>query len=77
MDIPIGTDSVPVLTDKPRAIKLKNASRFTDDVCNLNDSGEFSESFYVISPNEVQLKCDDHGLHVTFLDLDITVVDGI
>ena len=55
-----------IKTDKPRAIKLKNASRFIDDECNLNDSGEFSEPFYVISPNEVQLKCEDHGLDFTF-----------
>lgn len=37
-----------VQTDVPRAIKFKNASRFIDDECNLNYSGEFSKSFYVI-----------------------------
>ena len=48
-----------------------------DDECNLSDSGEFSKSFHVISPNELQLNRKHQGLHITFLDLDITVIDVI
>ena len=54
-----------------------NASRFIDDECNLNDSGEFSKSYPDIYPQELQLKCEHHGTHATFLDLDILVVDNI
>ena len=43
----------------------------------LNDSGEFSKSFHVIFPNELQPKRKHQGLHITFLDPDITVVDVI
>ena len=40
------TDVISVLikTDEPRVIKFKNASRFVDDECNLNNSGEFCKS---------------------------------
>lgn len=63
--------------DKSRIIKFKNSSRFIDDGCNLNDFGEFSKVFYVTYPNELQLKSQHHGLHVTFHDLDVTVVGSI
>ena len=66
-----------ITTDKYRARKFFNASRFIDDECNLNDSGEFSRSFKDIYPKELQLKCEHQGSHATFLDLDITVVDGL
>ena len=67
----------PIKTDKPGAIKFSNASFFIDDECNLNDSGEFSKSFHVISPNELQLKCENYELHILCLDLYISVIDGI
>ena len=47
------------------------------DECNLNESGEFSQSFPVIYPNELQLKYEHHGLHATFRHLDITADDVI
>ena len=64
-------------TDKKRARKFVNACRFIDDECNINDHGEFSRSFQEIYPEELQLKCEHQGLHATFLDLDIQIVDGI
>ena len=67
---------IPCSEDKIRARKFVNASRFIDDECNLNDSGEFSKSFSDIYPEELQLKCEHQGTHATFLDLDITVVDN-
>ena len=64
-------------TAKPKAIKFKDAFCLIDDECDLNDSGEFSKSFHAIYLNELQLKCEHRGLHTTFLDLDVTVVNGI
>ena len=46
-------------------------------VCNLNDGGEFGRSFHNIYPNELELKCEHQGSHATFLDLDISIIDGI
>ena len=64
-------------TDKVRARKFRYATRFIDDECNLNDEGEFGRSFHLIYPNDLQLKCEHEGSHATFLDLDITVINGI
>ena len=64
-------------TDKAKAIKFKNATRFIDDECNLNDGGEFGRSFHQIYPNDLELKCEHQGSHATFLDLDINVTNGI
>ena len=50
---------------------------FINDECNLNYSGEFLESFFVIYTNELQLKCEPRELIASFLDLDITVADNI
>ena len=64
-------------TDKVRARKFKHASPFIDDECNLNDNGEFGESYHLIYPPELRLKCEHRGLHTTFLELDITVDEGL
>ena len=64
-------------TNKGKAMKFKHATRFIDDECNLNDGGEFGKSFRDIYPDELELKCEHEGSHATFLDLDITVSDGI
>ena len=63
-------------SDKGRAMKFRNASRFIDDECNLNDGGEFGRSFREIYPSELELKCEHEGTHATFYDLDITIVNG-
>ena len=65
-----------ISVDKIRARKFINACRFIDDECNLNDSGEFSRSYSDIYPAELQLKCEHQGTHATFLDLEISVIDG-
>ena len=64
-------------SDKRRARKFVNACRFIDDECNLNDNGEFSRSYQDIYPSELQLKCEHQGIHATFCDLDIRIVDGV
>ena len=61
---------------KGRAIKFRHSTRFIDDECNLNDSGEFGKSYREISPSNLDLKCEHEGTHATFLDLDITIQDG-
>ncbi len=64
-------------TDKTRARKFLNACRFIDDECNINDHGEFARSYGEIYPKELHLKCEHQGLHATFLELDIQIVDEI
>ena len=63
--------------NKVRARKFIHATRFIDDECNLNDCGEFSRSYREIYPKELELKCEHQGTHATFLDIDITIVDGL
>ena len=57
-------------SDKGRAMKFRNASRFIDDECNLNDGGEFGRSLREIYQPELELKCEHEGSHATFLDVD-------
>ena len=64
-------------TDKGRAMKFRYATRFIDDNCNLNDDGEFGRSFREIYPECLQVKCEHQGTHATFLQLDVTIRDGI
>ena len=64
-------------SDKGRAMKFRYATRFIDDECNLNDDDEFGRSFREIYPDELELKCEHQGIHATFLQLDITIREGI
>ena len=66
-----------IRTDRYRGFKFKNCFRFIDDACNLNDGGEFQRSYPEIYPKELELKCEHEGDHATFLELDITIKDGI
>ena len=40
-------------------------------------TGEFGKSFHMIYPPDLHLKCEHNGIHATFLDLDISIVDGL
>ena len=64
-------------TDSFRARLYKYAARFIDDQCNLNDSGQFKNACQSIYPPELHVKCEHEGQHATFLELDITVQDGM
>ena len=66
-----------IRTDRYRGFKFKNCFRFIDDACNLNDGGEFERSYPEIYPKELELKCEHNGSHATFLEIDITIKDGI
>ena len=57
-------------------MKFNGSCRFIDDICALNDSREFGASYKDIYPPELELKVEHHGNHATFLDLDITLIDG-
>ena len=66
-----------IKTDPRRAMKFRHAVRFIDDECNLNDGGEFGKSFQQIYPPDLELKCEHHGVHATFLDLEINILNKI
>ena len=63
--------------DPISARRYKYASRFIDDQCNLNDSGQFKNTCQIIYPPELQVKCEHEGQHATFLELDISIQDGL
>ena len=64
-------------TDRYRGFKFRNCFRFIDDACSINDSDEFSNSYGDIYPKDLQLKCEHKGTQATFLELDITIKDGV
>ena len=66
-----------IKNDKSRAHKFHGCSRFIDDMSCLNDGDEFGKSYQSIYPHELELKCEHQGTHATFLDLDISICDGI
>ena len=63
--------------DKARALRYHSIARFIDDLSAINDGYDFERSFQEIYPPELELKVEHHGTHATFLDLDITLKDGI
>ena len=62
--------------DTLRGYKYHGVMRFIDDLCAINDGGDFGKSFLEIYPPELELKVEHEGNHATFLDLDISVVDN-
>ena len=64
-------------TNQANARLYKYASRSIDDQCNLNDSTQFKNCCQAIYPPELQVKCEHEGQHATFLELDITVENGL
>ena len=60
-----------------RAHLYNNTGRFIDDLCAINDGGDFKKAFKSIYPKELDLKLEHEGIHATFLDLDITIRDGV
>ena len=60
----------------PLVYKFSGTRRFIDDLCALNDGEEFAKHCKEIYPAELDLKVEHQGSHASFLDLDITVVDG-
>ena len=59
-----------------RAKKFHGTFRFIDDLCALNNGGEFEKSYKEIYPKELDLKLEFSGNHGTFLDLDLKINNG-
>ena len=59
-------------SDKIKGRHFYSTKRFIDDLCAVNDGGEFGRSICDIYPKEVEHRCD----YATFLDLDITIKEG-
>ena len=68
--------SEPISNDKVKARHFHSTKCFIDDLGTLNDEGAFSV-YRDIYPPELQLKFEHSGTHATFLNLDITVKDGV
>ena len=64
-------------TERNLARKFHGISRFIDDLCAINDGNQFAVIYHRIYPKELELKVEHQGNHATFLDLDITIQDGI
>ena len=59
--------------DKVRARHFHSTNRFIDDLCAMNDGGEFGRSWNTIYPPQLHVKREHYGSHATFLNLDIEI----
>ena len=66
-----------ISSDKVKARHFHSTKRFIDDLCALNDGGEFGKVHKDIYPNELELKVEHSGSHASFLNLDITIKEGL
>ena len=62
--------------DYIKAKHFHSTFRFIDDLCSINDGGEFGRVFKDIYPNELQLKVEHEGDSASFLNLDIRVEEN-
>jgi hypothetical protein len=62
--------------DRVKAKHFHAVFRFIDDLCSMNDGGEFGKVFTDIYPDELQLKVEHDGNTASFLNLDICIEDG-
>ena len=61
--------------NKVKARKFHATNRYIDDLCAINDGGEFKNSHKEIYPPSLELKLEHEGNHATFLDLEINIID--
>ena len=66
-----------ISSGSPRAYNFHSVGRFIDDLCAINDRDDFFSCYNDIYPKELQLKVEHHGIHATFLDLDISIENNI
>ena len=64
-------------TDPGTAILLNNRFRYQDDCIIFNDDGSFESHWHKIYPAEMVLEKTNNGNSCTFLDLDITLENGL
>ena len=62
--------------DARAAYYYNGCMRYIDDLCCLNDDGNFGKNYKNIYPKELELKCENKGNHATFLDMEILVRNG-
>ena len=60
-----------------KARHFHSTKRFIDDLCAMNDGEEFGKSYPDIYPPELDLKVEHSGNRATFLNLDITIQEGV
>ena len=65
-----------ISSDKVNARHFHSTQRFIDDLCSINDGGEFGGSICDIYPKELTFKVEHQGNHATLLNLGITVKEG-
>ena len=63
--------------DKVKARHFHSTKRFIDDLCAINDGNLFQSVHGEIYPEELELKIEHSGSHASFLNLDISIKDGI
>ena len=66
-----------ISSDRVRARHFHAIKRFIDDLIAINDGNEFGKTFKDIYPEELELKVEHSGQHASFLNLHITIEDGI
>ena len=66
-----------ISTDKVKARHFHSTKRFIDDLCAINDGNLFGTIYKEIYPDELELKLEHSGTHASFLNLDITINEGI
>ena len=64
-----------VQKDKSKSRLYFLIRRFIDDLCSINDEGEFGRVFREIYPPELELKLEHSGQMATFLNLHIEIKD--
>ena len=66
-----------IASDKVKARHFHSTNRFIDDLCALNDGGEFRRVHKDIYPSELELKEEHSGSEASFLSLFININEGI
>ena len=66
-----------IATDKGKVRYFHSTKRFIDDLCAVNDGNLFGTVYKDIYPDELELKVEHSCTHASFLNLDITITDGV
>ena len=60
-----------------KVYKYDRVSRFSDDLCAINDNNEFLTLFKNIYSKKLELKVERQGNHTWFLDLDVKIENSV
>ena len=64
-----------IRTNRVKAKHFHSTFRFIDDLCAINDGGEFGRVYNDIYPEELELKVEHQGSSASFLNLDLSIVN--